>query len=465
MVERKMLALTVDFGSTFTKVIVIDLHKETIVARSISPSTVDTDINIGLQRSFDKIKNWGTLEDNIKSKFACSSAAGGLRIAAIGLIPELTGEAAKQAALGAGGKVIGIYTHELTKEDLKKLKESKPDIILLSGGTDGGDRETVEHNSRQLSESKLICPIVVACNREAANSVIEELERFGKRTVRTDNVMPELGKLNIEPAKAAIRDLFLKHIIQAKGLEKAESYVDVLMPTPSASLEAASLLSTGTSNESGIGNLMIIESGGATTNIYSVFDEPPPKSNVIKKGIKEDKVKRTVEGDLGVRISAPSLLQIAGIEQLQKLVKIKTKSDILKQTHLLSSETSYISKTEKDLAFDDALTRLAVKYAVERHVGCIDEIHTPSGKYYFQTGKDFENLKILIGSGGPIVHSRNPTILLNEAIRKKERPDILKPRKPKKIIDNDYILWSMGLISRSYPDTALRMLKSSLKPV
>ena len=161
MVERKMLALTVDFGSTFTKVIVIDLKEETIIARSISPSTVDTDINIGLQRSLDKIKNWGTLENNIKINFACSSAAGGLRIAAIGLVPELTGEAAKQAALGAGGKIIGIYTHELTQEDLKKLIESKPDIILLSGGTDGGDRKTVEHNSRQLSESKLICPIVV----------------------------------------------------------------------------------------------------------------------------------------------------------------------------------------------------------------------------------------------------------------------------------------------------------------
>ncbi|WP_455369520.1 methylaspartate mutase accessory protein GlmL [[Eubacterium] cellulosolvens] len=465
MVDRKMLALTVDFGSTFTKAIVIDLHKETIIARSISPSTVDTDINIGLQRTFDKIKNWRTLEKNVKLKLACSSAAGGLRIAAIGLVPELTGEAAKQAALGAGGKIIGIYTHKLTKQDLKKLEESKPDIILLTGGTDGGDRKTVEHNSHQLAESKLICPIVVACNREAAYHVIEELERSFKRTVRTDNVMPELGKLNTEPAKTAIRELFLKHIIQAKGLEKAKSYVDVLMPTPSASLEAASLLSTGTSKQSGIGNLMIVEVGGATTNVYSVFDELPSKTNVIKKGIKEEKIKRTVEGDLGVRINAPSLIQIAGIEQIQKLVKTRTKSDILKQAQLLARDTSHISNTKKDIDFDDVLTRLVVRLGVERHVGRINDIHTPSGKYFFQTGKDFESLKILIGTGGPIVYSRKTSIILNEAIRSKEKPHILKPRNPKKIIDNDYILWSMGLISRSYPDTALRMLKRSLKQV
>ncbi|WP_455280387.1 methylaspartate mutase accessory protein GlmL [[Eubacterium] cellulosolvens] len=460
-----MLALTVDFGSTFTKAIIIDLHKETIVARSISPSTVDTDINIGLQSAFDKIKNWRRFESNIKLKLACSSAAGGLRIVAIGLVPELTGEAAKQAVLGAGGKIIGIYTHELTKEDLKKLEELKPDIIILTGGTDGGDIRTVEHNSLQLSESQLICPIVVACNREATQSVIEKLEGSRKRTVRTDNVMPELGKLNIEPAKAAIRELFLKHIIQAKGLEKAKSYVDVLMPTPSASLEAAELLSTGTLNESGIGNLIIVEVGGATTNIYSVFDEPPPESNVIKKGIKEEKIKRTVEGDLGVRISAPSLIQIAGIEQIRKLLKTRTKSEILKQAHMLARETSHISNTKRDLDFDDALTRLAVRHGVERHVGLIDEIQTPSGKYFFQRGKDFESLKILIGSGGPIVHSRKPSIILNEAIRTKGRPDILKPRKPKKFIDNNYILWSMGLLSRSHPDTALRMLKRSLKPI
>ena len=463
MVDRKMLALTVDFGSTFTKTIVIDLHKENIVARSISPSTINTDINIGLQRTFNKIKNWRTLEKNLEIKLACSSAAGGLRIAAIGLVPELTGEAAKQAALGAGGKIIGIYTHKLTKQDLKKLEKSKPDIILLTGGTDGGDRKTVEYNSHQLARSKLICPIVVACNREATDPIIDELEKSCKRTVKTENVMPELGKLNTEPAKIAIREIFLKHIIQAKGLEKARSYVDLLMPTPSASLEAASLLSTGTSNLSGIGNLMIVEVGGATTNIYSVFDEPPSKNNVIKKGIKEERIKRTVEGDLGVRISAPNLIQIAGIDQIQKLVKTRTKSDILKHAKFLARKTSHVSNTEKDIEFDDALTRLVVRFGVERHVGRINDIQTPSGRYYLQKGKDFESLKILIGTGGPIVHSKKNSIILNEAIRSKERPDILKPINPKKIIDNDYILWSMGLISRSHPDTAFRMLKKSLK--
>jgi uncharacterized protein (TIGR01319 family) len=457
-----MLAMTVDFGSTFTKVLVIDLDQEKVVARSSYPSTVDSDINIGLGKALDKI---GSLQSRAELRLACSSAAGGLRIVAIGLVPELTVEAARQAALGAGAKVIGVYSHRLTNEDLQRIEESSPDIVLLSGGTDGGDRETVEHNGRFISMSRLTCPVVVACNREAAPAVEETLNNAGKKSIVTENVMPDLQKLNVEPAKEVIRNLFVTHITKAKGLERAKAFVDLLMPTPSASLNAARLLADGTSGEPGFGDAMVVEVGGATTNVYSVFEEPDRKENVIRKGIQEAKVKRTVEGDLGVRVSAVSLVDSVGVENVKALTRQRPNLDVLATGTRLSENPAFLPRTEEEIEFDNALARLAVRFAVERHVGTLEEIHTPSGRYYFQTGKNYATLSTLVGSGGPIVYSPDALSILDEALASQGRLGMLKPTRPERFVDRDYVLWSMGLLSLHYPDIALRTLKTSLQPV
>ncbi len=459
-----MLALTVDFGSTFTKIVVIDVDHEKIVARSMSPSTVDTDINTGLGKALEKIGGWRSLRDKVSLKLACSSAAGGLRIVAVGLVPDLTGEAARRAALSAGGKVIGVYSHRLTEEDLKHIEESNPDMILLSGGTDGGDRDTVQHNGRLISKSGLSSPVVIACNREAAPAVRETLSAGGKISVLTENVMPDLGKINVGPAKKIIRDLFVKHITKAKGLEKAKAFVDLIMPTPSASLTAAQLLADGTVGEPGRGAVMVVEVGGATTNVYSVFEEPKPERNVIRKGVPEGRVKRTVEGDLGVRVGATSLVEAAGVDNVMELMSRRADLDASDMARQLTKNPSSLPDTRVAVEFDEALARLAVRLAVERHVGTVEEVYTPTGRYYFQTGKNFEALGIVIGSGGPIVYSRNPSTILSEVIFREERPDILKPKQPKQFIDRDYILWSAGLLSIHHPVTAFRILKRSLLP-
>ncbi len=458
-----MLALTVDFGSTFTKAIVIDVDNGHIIGRSTSPSTVDTDITDGLKRALGKIHGWPGLEGKLDHRLACSSAAGGLRVAAIGLVPELTGEAARQAALGAGGKVIGVYSHKMTSEDMVRLERSNPDIVLLSGGTDGGDHETVEHNGALLSRSRLDCPIIVACNRQAASQIQTRLSGAGKTVVQVDNVMPEVGKLNVEPARQVIRELFVKHIVKAKGLEKSRAFVDLLMPTPSASLQATKLLGEGTRDEPGIGSVMVVEIGGATTNVHSVFEEPRRGANVIRKGISEEKVKRTVEGDLGVRVSAPSLVDTAGVEVVRDMGKIQLDPEVAAES--LARHTSQLARTDEERSLDNALVRLAVRIAVERHVGMLELVNTPTGRFYFQTGKDFSALDSLVGSGGPIVYSSNPSTILQEAFYSESRPDVLKPKGPKKLIDHDYVLWSMGLLSTRFPDAALRILKKSLKPV
>jgi uncharacterized protein (TIGR01319 family) len=457
-----MLAMTVDFGSTFTKVVVIDLDEERVVARSCCPSTVNSDINIGLGKALDEI---GSLQGRAELRLACSSAAGGLRIVAIGLVPELTVEAARHAALGAGAKVVGAYSHKLTKVDLQLIEESGPDIVLLSGGTDGGDRETVGHNGGLIALSRLTCPIVVACNREAAPEVEKVLSNAGKKSIVTENVLPDLQRLNVEPAKEVIRSLFITHITKAKGLERAKTIVDLLMPTPSASLNAARLLADGSSKEQGLGDAMVVEVGGATTNVYSIFEEPDHKENVIHKGIREGRVKRTVEGDLGVRVSAVSLIDSVGVGNVKTLMGQGTNLDVLEMGTRLSDNPAFLPRTQEEIEFDNALARLAVRFAIERHVGTLEEIHTPSGRYCLQTGKNYGTMSTLVGSGGPIAYSPNASSILDEGLASQKRPDILKPTRPERFVDRDYLLWSMGLLSLHYPDIALRMLRKSLQPV
>jgi uncharacterized protein (TIGR01319 family) len=161
--------LLLDFGSTYTKIAAADLAKEEVIGWAQAPTTVNTDITIGLNKALSKLaETYGIDANKVQGKYACSSAAGGLIMAAIGLVPELTLEAARRAALGAGAKVVGGYGFEIDEKIVREIEEAKCDIILLSGGTDGGDKKTIIHNAEMLADSKISCPILVAGNRVAA---------------------------------------------------------------------------------------------------------------------------------------------------------------------------------------------------------------------------------------------------------------------------------------------------------
>ena len=206
--------LLIDFGSTYTKVTAVDVEGEVILGTAASYTTIETDINNGLRNALNKLEErCGKL--HFAETYACSSAAGGLRMVTSGLVPELTSEAARLASLGAGAKVIQVYSFQLTEDDLEDIRAIKPDIFLLVGGTDGGNTECILHNARMLAAMEPDFPIVVAGNRTAAR----ECQRIlANCTVHVcDNVMPKFGALNIEPTQKQIRDIFLKRIVQAKG--------------------------------------------------------------------------------------------------------------------------------------------------------------------------------------------------------------------------------------------------------
>lgn len=454
--------LLIDFGSTYTKVTAVDLENEKILGTSKSFTTVTTDISEGLENSLNILNNKiGKID--YEETFACSSAAGGLKMIAIGLVPDLTAEAAKRAALSAGAKLMKVYSYCLNNSEIEEIKSLKPDIILLTGGTDGGDTKTILHNSKMLTTLEEVLPIVVAGNKSVSDQVADILRACGKEVTICENVMPRLNELNINSARMEIRKIFLKRIIRAKGFTKVKSLIEgILMPTPLAVLKAAKLLAKGYGNEQGMGELMVIDIGGATTDIHSLAEGLPTKAAVYCKGLKEPFEKRTVEGDLGVRYSANALVTTLGLDVISEVAKIN-KEEIVQLINKVEESPAVLSLEEgklKDL--DYTLACMATKTAVERHVGTIEIQYTPFGTAYLQDGKDLTKLKYVIGTGGPIINSWNSKGILEQVLYQEKSPTLLKPIEPKFLLDEKYILAAMGLLGEKYPEIAIRILKKEI---
>jgi uncharacterized protein (TIGR01319 family) len=455
--------LLIDFGSTYTKLTAVDIENEEIIATSKDITTVESDIMIGFNKAYEKLMK--QLEDKgveFIKKLACSSAAGGLKMIAIGLVPELTAEAAKRAALGAGARVLKSYSYELTSKEIEEIKNSNLDIILLAGGTDGGNKECIIHNAKAIAASGINLPIVVAGNKVAVDDV-EEIFNNSKIYYRsTENVMPKLNVLNVEPAREEIRKIFMQKIIEAKGMKSAESFISgILMPTPAAVLKAARVLSEGSDKEEGIGDLVIVDIGGATTDIHSIADGEPSKPGVTLRGLQEPLAKRTVEGDLGMRYSALSLWEAAGTRKVQKYLQDKN-IDVEENCKYRSQNIRMVPETEEEIKFDEAMAKVATDMAMERHVGVVESVYTPMGIVYSQLGKDLLPVKYLIGTGGVLVHSNKPAEILKAGSFDISNPTYLKPQNPGYLLDKTYILSAMGLLAEDYPDMAVRIMKKYL---
>ena len=363
--------LLIDFGSTYTKLTAVDVEAETLLGTAAAYTTVQTDINDGLNAALRLLEE-KTGKLDYAECYACSSAAGGLRMVTSGLVPELTGEAAKLASLGAGAKVVGIYAFQLTEDDLEEIAAQKPDIFLLVGGTDGGNTECILHNARMLATMKPDFPIVIAGNRTAARQCERILE--GYEVYVCPNVMPKFGVLNIEPTQQKIREIFLNRIVQAKGLSKASELLsDIMMPTPSAVLQAMRLLAKGSEEEPGIGDLVAVDVGGATTDIYSMADGMPEHMNTVYKGLPEPYDKRTVEGDIGMRYSIRGILDAAGVSRVSSLSGLSPERVEQLVTYLAENTDTVPNGDEELENLDFALAALAVEEAVTRHAGTIEE--------------------------------------------------------------------------------------------
>lgn len=456
-------SLLIDIGSTYTKVTAVDISDESLIGTARAFTTVATDVNEGLQNAMAELQSRvGKIQ--YSTRLACSSAAGGLKMIAVGLVPDLTAEAAKRAALSAGAKVLKTFAYELSAAEVVEIHNLKPDIILLSGGTDGGNKNVILHNAEVLAGIEGDFPIVAAGNKSVISQVEAILKASGKEVRICPNVMPEFNVLNIEPAREMIREIFLQRIIQAKGLTKVQELVEgILMPTPSAVLNAARVLATGCNEENGLGDLMVVDVGGATTDVYSICDGKPTKPGVIMKGLPEPFAKRTVEGDLGVRYSAAPLVEAAGLEQVAGFSGLSSEK-VMELLDRIQLNPNLLARDDHEVGqLDLGLASMAVRLAVERHAGRIECSYTPFGQVYMQTGKDLAATHRMIGTGGPVINSVNPKEVLKAALQDGKEPGILKPENAELYIDRSYIMAAMGLLAERHPEAAIRIMKKEIE--
>lgn len=453
--------LLIDFGSTYTKLTAVDVESETLLGTAASYTTVSTDINEGLENALAKLEEkTGKLQ--YADCYACSSAAGGLRMITSGLVPELTGEAAKLASLGAGAKVVRVYAFQLTEDDIADIAREKPDIFLLVGGTDGGNTANILHNARMLATMKPEFPVVIAGNRTAARECERILKDF--ETHICPNVMPKFGQLQVEPTQKVIREIFLNRIIHAKGLSKASQLLsDIMMPTPAAVLQAMDLLAQGCGGEEGIGELIAVDVGGATSDVYSITDGMPEGMNTVYKGLPEPYSKRTVEGDIGMRYSITGVAEAAGLTALAQVAGL-SEDRTEELIRYLSEHTDTVPGDDPELkALDYAVACMAVREAVRRHAGTMEETYTMMGKTYVQSGKNLTRVKSIVVTGGSLIHAEAPEKIATYALYDPSQPESLRPLHADVLVDKTYILAAMGLLSSYYPQAALRIMKKELK--
>jgi uncharacterized protein (TIGR01319 family) len=437
--------LLIDYGSTYTKVVAVDVSKPELLGCASAYTTIETDVKEGLEHALSELRIQIGMSE-FHERLACSSAAGGLRMVASGLVPELTAKAASLAAMGAGAKIVGLYSYELTEDDIDEIIAKSPDIMLLTGGTDGGNKKCILHNAEMLANAPCDFPIIAAGNRNSGREVMNKLAH--REAYLCENVMPTVGAINIEPARRLIRDIFLKRIVHAKGLSN-----EVLMPTPSAMLTAMELLATD------IGGLIGIDVGGATTDVYSITDGAPRSVNVIYRGLPEPYAKRTVEGDIGMRYSAQGVAEAAGLSRIADLAGLPVDT-AEKQICYISEHTDSLPESNEQKALDFSLAAMAIETATVRHAGSLEEIYTTSGRAYVQTGKDLTDVKTVVMTGGALLHTDRQNELIKYASYNDFKPQSLRPKKAKLLLDEHYIMAAMGLLSKSKPTVALELMKT-----
>lgn len=457
--------LMIDFGSTFTKLVAVDTQKEDIIATAAHFTTVAEDITIGYNNALKELYKKIGEEIKFDKIISCSSAAGGLKMAAIGLVEELTVEAAKRVCLGAGARVDLVLSHHINKKEVQSIIDKKIDIILLAGGTDGGNSECVLYNAKMLGEAGIQIPIIYAGNKSCIDEIEDIFKQYNLNGYFCENVMPQINVLNIPSARDKIREIFLKNIIVAKGIKKIENVIDkVILPTPEAVLKACDLLSRGYLREPGLGELVCADIGGATTDMYSMSTASAKRSDVVIKGLEEPYAKRTVEGDLGMRYSALGVLKALTKEEII-LINEDENVDMEKELTFRNDHVDVVFNDDHQSKVDLIIGGICVDKAMGRHVGKMEEVYTPMGLVYNQTGKDLTKIEYVIGTGGILVNSKDPRKILSKVTGNKKTYLELRPENPNYLLDKDYILASMGLLSEIEPLLALKIMKKHLKEI
>lgn len=448
--NNKADILVAEIGSTISKVKAFALASEPqLIGHGESSTTVSVgDVTVGLQAALRNLVAHSNLDyDELSSipMWASSSAAGGLRMTVHGLVWDMTARAAREAALGAGAIIHLVTAGKLASHDLSRIKEISPNIVLLTGGVEHGDKENVIYNAHQLAGLDVSAPIIYAGNSDARQEVAQAFNSSSKRLVLVDNVYPRLDELNIEPTRNIIQQVFESHIVNAPGMEHISRIVSrKIMPTPGAVMEATRLLA------SDIGDLMVIDMGGATTDVHSVTEGSEEFNKYLTAP--EPTAKRTVEGDLGLFISAKNVVRLIGEDVLTK--ELEFPIDDLPEGPIPSSQ--------KERQFIVRLAEEIVIAAVRRHAGRIKHLYCPTGRITVVEGKDLSRVRWIVGTGGFLSRYPEATKILSKLLNRESGAELFPPANAQILIDRDYVMSSAGVIAETWPAEALALLKNSL---
>lgn len=447
----KIDVLVAEIGSTTTIVNAfhdVNTFSPQFLGQGQAATSVDQgDVNIGLKNAINNLKtNLKAQELQWDEFLATSSAAGGLRMSVHGLVYDMTVRAAKEAALGAGAIIKYVTAGKLHKCDLDKVKKIRPNIILVAGGVDYGERNTAIHNFNLLSKELPNTPMIYAGNVQNQDEIKEVAREVEVAVYITENVFPAVDILNVEPTRKIIQDAFEKHIIHAPGMENIRELVDgAIMPTPGAVMESTQLL------YELLGDVVVFDVGGATTDLHSVTEG----SEEIKRLLisPEPLAKRTVEGDLGVYINIPNIVEKVGLDTLEK--QFPNTAELIK-------EMPPIPTTAEQIEFVERLTLEAVLTALGRHAGTLKNVYGPSGKKTVAIGKDLSAVKHIIGTGGALTRLPGRHDILKKTILGSNYENLYPQIGASVLIDNLYLMASLGVLSKRYKEAAVNLLKQSL---
>jgi len=421
------IILATDCGSTTTKAILIQCIDGVyrLTHRGEAPTTVEApfeDVTRGVLNAIIELEELSGITildgeniispikngDGVDIYISTSSAGGGLQMMVGGVVKSMTGESAQRAALGAGAIVMDVLASNdgrLYHEKVKRIRQLRPDMILLSGGIDGG---TVTHvvelaeilkaaNPKPRLGHDYKLPIIYAGNNKASSAIDERLGNISDLII-VDNIRPTLEKENLQPSRDKIHDLFMEHVMaQAPGYKKLMEWADApIMPTPGAVGEIIKKIS----EEESI-SVVGVDIGGATTDIFSVFDK---------------QFNRTVSANLGMSYSVCNVLAESGIENVMRWMPFEINGEIL-MNHIANKmiRPTTIPQTLEALIIEQAIAREALRLSFKQHKNFavklkgIQQERTISDAFEQTTSGetlvDLMGLDMLVGSGGVLSHA------------------------------------------------------------
>ncbi|MGB7817568.1 MAG: glutamate mutase L [Ornithinibacter sp.] len=424
--------LCVDVGSTFTKAVALDVTTGAVLGTASRPTTVSTDVMHGIEAVREGLAEHGEPEEVL----VCSSAGGGLRLAVVGYERAVTAEAGHRVGLSAGARVVHVACGPLTGVDVHALRASAPDLVLLVGGTDGGNSDVLLHNAHRIAAARLSAAVVVAGNADSADEVAGILAATGRRHVVTDNVLPRIGVVAPEPAREAIREAFLTHVIGGKGLSRGQEFARMVRAaTPDAVLRGVEVVA-----EVVGGDVLVVDVGGATTDVYSVITPQGEDAAIHREVVGTLWHARTVEADLGMRWNAEGIVEAAFREG------ITLSTNVVRYAARVASDISHLPDTQPEWQAEEALATAATMVAVRRHGRPPHPSERP---------RPLVDVALVLGSGGVLRHAPDglaPRVL--DAVVSDHGGGWRVPRAARAAVDTAYLLFAVGLLADRRPGAA-----------